>query len=150
MSVTPSSYFVVAILLLSIRGASACSWDRTVSHEQLFAQATSVFIGHIVRTAEVEASFDGQRETIIEGAVRVVEVLKGPPPADGKIRSRIWGPGNCTIPIMAGIDYLLFVYEDNFISLPGGSTPLPSLKEDLQDNETKRLLRSLRQLRDGR
>ena len=80
----------------------------------------------------------------------MVEMLKGPPPADGKIRSRVYGAGNCTIPIMAGIDYLLFIHEDNLISYPGSSRPLPSLKEGLQDIETKQLLRSLRQLREGR
>jgi hypothetical protein len=143
-------FFVVSILLLTNCGASACSWDRTVSHEQLFARATSVFIGHIVRTEEIDNSNDGQREMTIEGAVRVVEMLKGSPPADGKIRSRVYGPGNCTIPIMAGTDYLLFIHEDDLISYPFGSRVLPSLKEDLLNNETKQLLRSLRQLRDGR
>jgi len=142
-------FFVAAILLITILGAGACSWDRTVSHEQLFARSTSVFICHIVRTEEVEGSFDGQREMIIEGAFRVVEILKGPSPAGGKIRSLVYGPGNCAIPIVAGIDYLLFVQEDNLISFPTGSRALPSLKEDLQDNETKQVLQRLRQLRDG-
>ena len=86
-------FLVVPILLLAICGASACSWDRTVSHEELFARATSVFIGHIVRTEEVEDSIDGQRQMIIEGAFRVVEMLKGLSPAGGKIRSRVYGPG---------------------------------------------------------
>jgi hypothetical protein len=143
-------FFVAAILLITIRDANACSWDRSISFEQLFAQATSVFIGHVIRTEEAEDSIDGERQMIIEGAVRVVEVLKGPSPAGGKIRSRVYSPGNCAIPIMAGIDYLLFIYEDNLISYPSGSRALPSLKEDLQDNETKQVLRRLRQVRDGR
>jgi hypothetical protein len=121
-------FFVVSILLLTICEANACSWDRTVSRDQLFAQATSVFIGHIVQTKEVEDSIDGQRQMIVEGVVGVVEMLKGPPPADGKIRSRIYGPGNCTIPILAGTDYLLFIHQDNLISYPGGSRALPPLR----------------------
>lgn len=142
--------FVVSILLLTICDASACSWDRTVSHEQHFARATSVLIGHVVRTEEVEASIDLEPEMIVEGAVRVVEMLKGPPPVAGKIRSRVYGPGNCAIPIMAGRDYLFFIFEDNLISFPTGSRLLVSLREDRQDQETMQLLRSLRQLRDGR
>ena len=143
-------FFVVPILLLTICEASACSWDRTLSHEQLFAQATSVFIGHIVETKEVEAAVDGERQMVIEGAFRVVEVLKGPPLVSGKIRSHVYSPGNCAIPMVAGINYLLFIYEDNLNSFPTGSMALSSLKEDLQDQETRQLLRGLRRLRDGR
>jgi hypothetical protein len=86
----------------------------------------------------------------IEGAFRMVEVLKGPPPIGGKIRSLAYNTGNCTIPIMAGSDYLFFVYTENsLISYPGGSRLLLSLHEHNQDQETRQLLRSLRQLRDG-
>lgn len=143
-------FLVVSIFLLTICGANACSWDHTVTNEQRFADATSVLIGHVVQTEEIESSAYGERRTIIQGAVRVVEMLKGPPAANVKIRSLVYGPTNCTIPIVAGFDYLLFVDDDKLIYYPGGSRVLPSLKEDLQDNETRQLLRSLRQLRDAR
>ncbi len=121
-----------------------------MSREEQFAHATSVFIGHIVQTKEIEDTIDGQPEMIIEGTFRVVEMLKGSPPANGKIKSRVYGPGNCTIPIMAGTDYLLFIHEDSLVSFVSGSGVLLTLNEVLQDNETKQLLQVLRQLRDQR
>jgi len=143
-------FFALQILLLVSGGAGACSWDRTVTDQERFRAARSVFIAHVMRTEEVERSAADQDEPMIQATVRVLESFKGLPPADGKIRSRVFGGGNCTIPILAGNDYLIFLRDDLPVSFPGGSRLLSSLRDDLQDEETKQILKMLRRLRDDR
>jgi hypothetical protein len=143
-------FFVFTISLLTAYGASACSWQKT-TYEDKFRRAISIFTARVVRTEEkAEPSADIVDDRVVYATIKVVEMFKGQPPADGKIRSRVFSNGNCTIPIMAGNDYLIFLYDDSFVGFPGGSTVLPSLEADLQDEETKRVLRILTHLRDKR
>jgi hypothetical protein len=143
-------FFVFIISLLTTYGASACSWRET-TYEDKFRRAISIFTAHVVSTEEkVEPSADIMDGRVIYATVKVVEMFKGQPPADGRVKSGVFSNGNCTIPIMAGNDYLIFLYEDSLVHFPGGSTLLASLKADLQDEQTKRLLRILKHLRDKR
>ena len=143
-------FFVFTISLLTVYGASACSWQET-TYEDKFRRAISIFTAHVVSTEEkVEPSADSLDDRLVYGTVKVVEMFKGQPPADGKIKSGVFSNGNCTIPIMAGNDYLIFLYDDSLVDFPGGSTLLPSLKADLQDEQTKRMLGILTHLRGKR
>jgi hypothetical protein len=150
------------MLLLGISAASACSWDQTITDEQRLSRANSVFIAHVIRTEEIEPPHSGADVSrffadapIIRATFRTVEVFKGQPPVDATIRSVVFGGGNCTLPIIAGLDYLVFLSDDTFVSFPKGSRGLPSLRDDLQNDDlqnadTKRLLGMLRNFRDNR
>jgi hypothetical protein len=62
----------------------------------------------------------------VEGTFRLVEVLKGEPPADRKVVGPI--PVMCMMPLMAGLDYVIFLNEgSNFIvrAMGTGTRPLP-------------------------
>ena len=62
---------------------------------------------------------------VVEASFRIVEVLKGRPPKDGKVKSRVPLGGNCSIELLAAIDYLFFLNNDsNFVLLPDGSRPI--------------------------
>jgi hypothetical protein len=149
---------LIGALLLSMGGAAcACSSrESSASDEERYGKASAVFVAHIVRTDETRASVRGSNEplAIVEGTFRVVEVLKGRPPEDRKIRDLVYGPGNCSLGLLAGIDYLVFLYKDsyvlwpgeaesNFVLWPGGSRPFI----DISASEPKRLLEKLRALR---
>ena len=111
------------ILAACISTAQACSSvDPPQSREVLFARASSVFSTHLLRTEEVRTVIAHRSELVVEAAFRTIEIFKGQPPADGKVRSPVYGPGNCSVPLLAGSDYLFFLYDGNLIlTLPGGT-----------------------------
>jgi len=82
---------------------------------------------------------------IVEGEFRVVEIFKGIPPSDGKARDFIFGPGNCSLGLLAGLDYLFFIEDarENFVLLPSGSRAFVNIN----GTEPKRLFETLRRLR---
>jgi hypothetical protein len=74
--------------------------------------------------SEVSAPEDmkGAYRKIIEGSFNTIEVIKGEPPASRKVRSAPYGFGNCTIPLLAGADYIFFLQkEDDYITFLSGS-----------------------------
>jgi hypothetical protein len=105
--------------------------------EQHFAKATAVFVARIVRTDEGELNLAGRTWPIVAGTFRTIEVLKGRPPEDMKVRSLIFGPGNCTIPLLAGWNYVFFLGpggalidhdNHNLVWWTNGSFPAPNLE----------------------
>lgn len=167
-------YFAFAMLLLAgMEAAIACSYAPGYgppSDEELFAKASTVFVGRLVRVEEagvvsvrellafppwtkVEAR--PPREVIeslppwpaVEATFRVVEVFKGQPPADGKIRAPV---GNyCTGPLLwAGSDHVFFLYEGNFVRSLEESRPAFIRPHQERDDGRfgPRLLEKLRKL----
>jgi hypothetical protein len=62
----------------------------------------------------------------VQATFRLIEVLKGQPPADGKVKGPI--PFMCMRPLLAAVDYVIFLNEgDNVIvwALDRGTRPLP-------------------------
>lgn len=130
----------VLLVLAGTTTAGACSTTQPPpTTEEQFAKATRVLVARIVRTEEARMF----EKPIVEGTVRVIEILKGEPPEDGKVRSLVYGPGNCTLPLLAGWDYVFFLYDkDNFVFWPGGSIGNWSL----EGKEAKSRLETLRKL----
>ena len=102
-----------------------------------------------MQTAEAQIVFDGKTWPIVEGTFRTIEVLKGEPPQDQKVRSLVYGPGNCTIPLLSGWDYVFLLghitfadSDHNLVSWPDGSFGL----FNIEGTEAKRKLDELRKL----
>lgn len=118
-------YVLVAMLVLgTLDAARACTGDF-LSYEQHLAEASTVFIGRILRTEEagtIRESDDSSPEPAVEGTFRVVGVLKGEPPADGKVRAS--ASMHCNEILLAGQEYAIFLYGDNLIRRGGGTTHL--------------------------
>jgi hypothetical protein len=135
-------------MLLTATGAGrACSSLEPVTEERSFAKASAVFLAHVIRTEETEGEnpllINHPTAPMVEATFPVIEVLKGQPPADGKVRSLVVGYGNyCSIPLFAGLDYVFFVEDGNFISLLGGTRPFITIN----GYEPKRLIEKLRAL----
>ena len=66
----------------------------------------------------------------VEGSFTVVEVLKGTPPSDGKVVDMVFGPGNCSLGLFAGLDYVFFIQDDkyNLVIWPTGSRAFINLE----------------------
>src|SRR5262245_32327876 len=77
---------LTAVVLAKLNAASACSMPNPPNDEDWFAAASTVFVGHIFRTEEIEVQLPGPGATraapALEGTFRLVEVLKGEPPAE--------------------------------------------------------------------
>lgn len=137
---------VIALTVFS--QANACSTaPRTPepTEEELFSQASAVFVAHLISTQEVaEADPDKKQQGVIEGTFRVLEILKGSPPANSKVRSWQFLPGNCTLPFISGGDYIFFLANNNdYITFVSGSAG-PIL--NLNATEVQKQLNQLRAL----
>ena len=139
-----------ALLTASVSTAQACSpspSDPPQSQPQLFARASTVFVAHLLRTEEIAAAtpLNPEPGPVVEATFQTIEVFKGQPPPDQRVRSPVFAPGNCSVPLLAGSDYLFFLYsaDANFVlMLPGGST----LIWDVNGSATKEELGQLRKL----
>jgi hypothetical protein len=129
-------YLAGANLLANTTPARACSWEW--SSEELLAKASAVFVARVVGTHEVAGT--------IEATFRLIEVLKGQPPTDAKVKDLACAAGNCSVCLVAATDYLSFLYKDNDVHLPGGSRPIVLHGVGREANETRELLRRLRPL----
>ena len=112
-----------SVLLLSAVPARAC---KQPSDEWLFARASAVFLARVVRTDEAwgVTPLGGEPEVIVEGTLRIIEVFKGQPPKDGKVKAAAAQPCG-PVPLWTAMDYVFFLYDDHNFLLPnGGSVPL--------------------------
>ena len=143
--------FPAALVVVSATIADACSLATGPSPttEELVAKARTIFVARIVRTEEAQIVLGGKAWPIVEGTFRTIEVLKGEPPQDQKVRSLIYGPGNCTMPLLSGWDYVFFlgpgVFADsdhNLVWWANGSFGT----YNLEGTEPKRKLEELRKL----
>jgi hypothetical protein len=142
-------FAIFAIFLLGKADeVSACSFAWPIpSDEQLYDKASAVFLGHLIRTEEAGLARDGDLPPmpVVEGMFRVVEALKGEPPADGKVKTPVLG--TVCMPLLPGLDYIVFLYGDNVIRGPGvGTRPILNL-DDSQEKHRLEKLRDLRKVR---
>ncbi len=115
-----------AILLSTISSAdvAACSVHPKPTDEELYSNADRVFVGRIMRTDLREISreeCDAEECEIIEGRYRLVESIKGTTRRTGKVVDSIFGPGTCSIGLIAGWYYVFYTGPDNVVAWPGGT-----------------------------
>ncbi|WP_315735927.1 MULTISPECIES: hypothetical protein [unclassified Bradyrhizobium] len=95
-----------------------------MTEEELFSQASAVLVAHLTSVQEIAAPDDmkGAYKQIIEASAQAIEVIKGKPPDDEKVRSAPFAYGNCTLPLLAGADYIFFLQDrDPYITFLTGS-----------------------------
>ena len=98
--------------------------------EELFAQAATVFVAHVIKVQEMTASDTDKHETgTVQATFRAIETLKGSPPSSSYVLSDMYSYGNCTLPLLAGADYIFFMKDDNdhINSLEGSAGPILNL-----------------------
>jgi hypothetical protein len=145
-AVTGRVLFLCALwILCDISSGLACS-AIPMTKEEHFQKASAVFVAHMIRVEETAGvGLFGNADHIVEGTFRALEILKGKVPADQKIRSDIYAGANCTVPIFAGLDYLIFLYEETqgYVYWPGGT----ELFLNIDGSEPQALLNRLRALK---
>lgn len=141
------AFYLGLFLLAGPSSAWACSLDPTLPEptpEERFEKAAIVVAAHMLKVEEVEAPNEiGQDMLWVEGTFRPIELLKGELPAGNKVSGPAYGPGNCSLPLLAGSDYIFYLDgEKNFVIWPSGSEMFFSL--DTPDG--KKVLDDLRVL----
>jgi hypothetical protein len=141
------AFLFVAISLGRISPGYACSFKHATEQE-LFSQASSIFVAHLTSVSEiplpdnVKGIYKGIYDKILEGSFQTIELIKGEPPASGKVRSAPFENGNCTIPFLVGADYIFFLRkEDDYIMFVTGSAG-PVM--DLKGTDVRKRLEGLR------
>jgi hypothetical protein len=136
--------FLPLLLAMVTLDALACSTlGPPPTVEENFAAASAVFVAHITKTEEILPAKDGVPIPVVAGTFRVLEVLKGMPPADNKVESVVFGPGNCSVPLLAGWDYVFFLRDGRqLVSIFGTESFF-----NIHGTEPKKLLEKLRQLK---
>ena len=141
---------VIAVLIVS--GAAPARACKEPKDEWLFQHASTVFVARVLRTEETWGipPIVDRPEPIVEGTFRLIELLKGQPPKDNKIRISASLP--CLTKLEAAMDYLFFLSDDhNFVMPNRGSGSLGKPFEgDIFHEENIRLrLDKLRVLANG-
>jgi hypothetical protein len=89
-----------------------------------FHNATSVFRARVteVRLATLTNPSDKTRTVeIVEAKYQLKEVFKGRPPEDGIVRDLPFGPGNCSLGRLPGLEYVFFPATQAMVLVPTGS-----------------------------
>ena len=110
--------------------------------EELFAQAATVFVAHVIKVQEMTASDTDKHETgTVQATFRAIETLKGSPPSSSYVLSDMYSYGNCTLPLLAGADYIFFMKndKDHINSLEGSAGPILNLHATQVQNSLEKL-----------
>ncbi len=105
--------------------------------QESFRASDEVFIAHLVSAAEIQfPGDDGDDEEDrfdrigIEGRYTLIESLKGSPAKQGIVHDFPFGPGNCSLGLLPGWDYVFFVETKpehpgiRWVGMFSGSFPL--------------------------
>lgn len=129
----PRSRFCLLLLCFELLRGSVSAYSvpedlKTV--EQQFRKASEVFLARIVSTKEMvcrDSRFPGDIP-VVEGRYQLKEIFKGNPSAEAPVRDFVFGFGNCSLGLLAGLHYVFFVYDDHrFVLLPNGIAAIVNL-----------------------
>lgn len=136
-----------SFILLAILSAQslACSVSKAPSLSEKFGAAEGVALVKIISTRLVvdnNRKDEWERETV-EATYEVLEAFKGDH-SRPIVREMVFGPGNCTIPLLTGNMYFLFIEKGSkTINWPSGSEMIWNIDGD----NVKPILTELRSLK---
>lgn len=114
-------FLIILIFVPSI--VFPCSFlPRT--DEEYFKEARAVFRGKVVETRLSiihNPANPKEKVKVVEGKVIVTEKFKGEPPPSGYVKDLVFGPGNCSLGLFAGMEYVFYLADNDFVLLPTGS-----------------------------
>jgi hypothetical protein len=125
--------FAAVFCVMAASNGYSCSRNPNTpapTPEELFAQAATVFVAHVIKVQEMTASdMDKHEAGTVQATFRAIEILKGSPPSSSSVLSDMYSYGNCTLPLLAGADYIFFMKDDNdhINSLEGSAGPILNL-----------------------
>jgi hypothetical protein len=122
----------------------ACSCVKS-SIEEKYKESSTVFIGHIVLAKEVADDPRAQKyhsNRYIEATYNVIEVFKGKPDNTGVVTDGVFTGGSCSVGMLPGVDYIIYLYKTNNVSICNGTQFYNTTRD-------KELIEKLRMLREN-
>jgi hypothetical protein len=107
--------FLAISLLCSSSSALACSCIK-MTEEQQFSFASDVFIGRVIESKWIEHSStkaDWWPDGRVEIKVQILERFKGSKSGVTTVLSDVYEGSNCTVPLMAGVQYVFFLWQSS-------------------------------------
>ena len=117
------AFFSIFALFVMSAPTLACQFKPRTDAELLEASKT-VFRARIVeaKLAMLKDPSDPKNQVeVVVARYEIKEVFKGSPAPDGIVRDMPFGPGNCSLGLSPGTEYVLFPGEYDMVLLPTGS-----------------------------
>jgi hypothetical protein len=114
--------YVISLLCLS-ESASACSCVK-MTEEQKYSSASDVFVGRVIESKWIEHSNTKENwwpDGRVEIKVQILERFKGAKSGVIAVYSDVYENSNCTVPLLAGVQYVFFLRQDSPITWCGGT-----------------------------
>ncbi|WP_376693997.1 hypothetical protein [Wenzhouxiangella sp. EGI_FJ10409] len=109
--------FVLATLMLD---AFACSGSRPNTIET-FERADRVFRAKIIATELKLEEFEGESREVVHATYDLLESYKGENPQNGLLKELPFAPGNCMLGLLTGVEYVVFLKDSLYVTMPSGS-----------------------------
>lgn len=136
--------FALVLLLMGLGApVDACSRIGGAPRlAEMVSTADEKFIARVVSAKEKFLRDQDEVEPYIEARYRLIETLKGHPRKTGIVQDLPFGPGNCSLGLMVGWDYLFMIQGSSsevlkrWVGMYSGSFPLgPYRDEDSESQE---------------
>ena len=114
---------ITIILLLIPCVAFPCSFKPRTDEEN-FNAAKAIFQARIIETRlATMTNPNNPKESVevVEGKILIKEKFKGEPPASGYVKDFVFGPGNCSLGLFTGMEYIFYTSDNDFVLMPTGS-----------------------------
>jgi len=112
--------FILLFLAAEYSDAFACSFSRPTSLET-FERADRVFRAKIIATELRQEDFEGEDREVVYATYKLLESFKGENPQTGLIKEYPFAPGNCMLGLLTGLEYVVFLKDGLFVTMPDGS-----------------------------
>ena len=135
----------IVLAMLSAQCFACSRLGKEPSMAEKFTQADGVALVKITSTRLIvdESKKDKWERETVEATYDVLEAFKGDH-NHPVVREMVFGPGNCTIPLLAGNTYVLFIEKDHrSISSINGTEMI----WNVDGTEVKPMLTELRSLK---
>ena len=135
--------FLIVLGAVASTSLHACGCVKS-SIEEKFQQASTVFVGHIILAKEVTDDPQAQKfpsSRYIEATYLIKEVFKGQPKNTGVVTDGVYVGGSCSVGMLPGVDYIIYLYKTNNVSICNGTQFYNSTRD-------KELIEKLRVLRE--
>jgi hypothetical protein len=115
--------FAILSMFLSVQ-AMACSSLSHPTDSELFAGAKAVFRARVTeaKLAKFANPYNPSEVVeVVEAKYEIREVYKGTPSASGVVRDLPFGPGNCSLGLMPGMEYVFYPDKNDMVLIFSGS-----------------------------
>lgn len=104
--------------------SEACSSSVKLTDEELFVKARPVFRARVTETKVAQFSNPenlSEVTEVVEAKFEVREIYKGSPPPSSIVRDVPYGIGNCSLGLLAGVEYVFFPGDHDLVLIYSGS-----------------------------